>query len=177
MMYAVLFIVIFLAFLLLIQNRKNKARYAQQYIIEEPDPFPLSAQQIKLIRDTWQLILPNKEQVADLFYTRLFELDPSVRSLFKGRLDFQGDKLMTALNVVVNSLDNFNEVEAILQAMGKRHIIYGVETAHYETVGAALLWVLSESLGELFTQDVEEAWLAAYDIIASTMKENAYPAS
>jgi len=173
MMYGILFVVILLAFLLLIQNKKNQARYTQQYIEEET--APLSAEQIQLIRDSWQRVLPIKEQAAELFYARLFELDPSVKALFKGRLDFQGDKLMMTLNVVVNSLDNLTEVEAMLQAMGKRHIIYGVEAAHYETVGAALLWALKPGLGEHFSEEVEEAWVAAYGEIATTMKEAAYP--
>ena len=172
MIYGVLIIIILLALLLLIQNRKNQIRYAHQYIQEEPSP--LSAEQIHTIRRSWQRVLPIKEQVAELFYGRLFELDPSVKSLFKGRLDFQGDKLMTTLNVVVDSLDNLSEVEAILQAMGKRHIIYGVEAAHYETVGAALLWALKQGLGEHFNEEVEEAWVIAYGEIATTMKEAAY---
>ena len=172
MMYGILFMVILLAFLLLIQNKKNQARYAQQYIEEEP--YPLSAKQIQLIRESWQRVLPIKKQAAELFYGRLFELDPSVKPLFKGKLDFQGDKLMTTLNVVVNSLDDLSEVEEMLQAMGKRHIIYNVEAAHYETVGAALLWVLKQGLGDYFTEEVEEAWAIAYGLIATTMKEAAY---
>jgi len=172
MMYGILFIVILLAVLLLLQNKKNQARYAHQYIEEEPSP--LSTQQIQLIRDSWQRVLPMKKQAAELFYGRLFELDPSVKSLFKGKLDFQGDKLMTTLNVVVNSLDDLSGVEAILQAMGERHIIYGVEAAHYETVGAALLWVLQQGLGDYFTEEVEEAWVIAYGLVATTMKEAAY---
>lgn len=172
MMYGILFMVILLAVLLLIQNKKNQTRYAHQYIEEELSP--LSTQQIQLIRDSWQRVLPMKKQAAELFYGRLFELDPSVKSLFKGKLDFQGDKLMTTLNVVVNSLDDLSSVEAMLQAMGERHIIYGVEAAHYETVGAALLWVLQQSLGDYFTEEVEEAWVIAYGLVATTMKEAAY---
>ena len=173
MMYGVLFIVILLAFLLLIQNKKNQARYTQQYIEEEPSP--LSAEQIQLIRDSWQRVLPIKEKAAELFYARLFELDPSVKTLFKGRLDFQGDKLIKAKFEPSESLKKLYREEAMLQAMGKRHIIYGVEAAHYETVGAALLWVLKQGLGEYFTEEVEEAWVIAYGVIATTMKEAAYP--
>ncbi|GAW85737.1 nitric oxide dioxygenase [Bathymodiolus platifrons methanotrophic gill symbiont] len=172
MMYGILFVVILLAVLLLVQNKKNQARYSRQYIEEEPSL--LSSEQINLVRESWKRVLPIKEQAAELFYQRLFELDPDVKSLFKGRLDFQGDKLMTTLDVVVNSLDDLHEVEGMLQAMGRRHIIYGVEAAHYETVGAALLWVLAQGLGEHFTEEVEEAWVTAYGVIATTMKEAAY---
>ena len=173
MMYGILFTILFLAVLLLLQNKKNQARYTQQYIEEEPSP--LSAEQIQLIRDSWQRVLPIKVKAAELFYGRLFELDPSVKSLFRGKLDFQGDKLMTTLNVVVNSLDDLSGIETMLQEMGKRHIIYGVDVAHYETVGAALLWVLQQGLGEYYTEEVEEAWAIAYGLIATTMIEAAYP--
>jgi hemoglobin-like flavoprotein len=119
--------------------------------------------------------MPIKEKFAELFYQRLFELDPKVKTLFRGRLDFQGEKIMTTLNVVVNSIDDIKAVEAMLQAMGNRHIIYGVQAAHYETVGTALFWVLEQSLGDYFNNEVEEAWVTAYSMIASTMKETAYP--
>jgi len=172
MMYGVLFIVIGLACLLLVQNTKNKRQNEPQYIQE--DSSPLTKKQIHLIQESWQRVLPIKDQAAELFYARLFELDPSVKSLFKGKLDYQGDKLMTTLNVVVNSLDNLGEVEVMLQAMGQRHIIYNVEAAHFETVGAALLWVLGQGLGDYFTEEVKEAWVIAYGLIADTMKQAAY---
>lgn len=172
MMYGILFIVILLAVLLLVQNKKNQARYAGQYVEEKP--YPLSAKQIELIRDSWQRVLPIKEKAAELFYARLFELDPTVKSLFKGKLEPQGEKLMMTLNIVVNAIDNLSDVEAMLQAMGKRHIIYGVEARHYETVGAALLWVFEQGLGDNFTEEVKEAWATAYGLLATTMKEAAY---
>ncbi len=172
MMYSILFIVIGLACLLLVQNIQKKRQNEQQYIQE--DPAPLSANQIRLIQESWQRVLPIKDRAAKLFYARLFELDPSVKKLFKGKLDYQGDKLMATLNVVVNSIDNLGEVEAMLQAMGKRHIIYSVEAAHFETVGAALLWALEQGLGDNFTEEVKEAWVIAYGLIADTMKQAAY---
>ncbi|NOQ64044.1 MAG: hemin receptor [Methyloprofundus sp.] len=135
----------------------------------------MSEQQIKLIRDSWKRVVPMRKQAAELFYARLFELDPELKPLFRGKLDFQGDKLMTTLNVVVNSLEDLDSVETMLQAMGERHITYGVDAAHYETVGAALLWVLEQGLGAYFTPEVEEAWVIAYGAIATTMKAAAYP--
>ncbi len=119
--------------------------------------------------------LPIKEQVAKLFYTRLFELDPNVKSLFKGKLDFQGDKVMMTLNVMVNSLDDLSAVEEMLQAMGKRHLIYRVQVAHYETIGSALIWAINNGLKDSFSKEEKEVWVIAYGLIATTMKKAAYP--
>lgn len=44
------------------------------------------------------------------------------------------------------------------------------EDSHYDTVGVALLWTLEQGLGETFTREVEEAWTAVYDVLATTMK-------
>jgi hemoglobin-like flavoprotein len=58
----------------------------------------------------------------------------------------------------------------VLRNLGRRHAKYGVTDAHYDTVGAALIWTLEKGLGERFTADVREAWVAVYDLIATTMK-------
>jgi hemoglobin-like flavoprotein len=50
---------------------------------------------------------------------------------------------------------------------------YGVTDAHYETVGGALLWTLEKGLGAAFSVEVRGAWLAAYHVLASAMKEGA----
>ena len=50
---------------------------------------------------------------------------------------------------------------------------YGVKDAHYDTVGEALIWTLGKGLGDSFTDDVKEAWVTAYGILAATMKDAA----
>ena len=52
----------------------------------------------------------------------------------------------------------------------RRHVRYGVQDAHYETVGAALLWTLERGLGEAFTPAVREAWAETYTVLATVMK-------
>ena len=54
-----------------------------------------------------------------------------------------------------------------------RHVAYGVEDAHYATVGKALLWTLEQGLGDAFTLEVREAWTIAYGLLAGTMQEGA----
>jgi hemoglobin-like flavoprotein len=50
---------------------------------------------------------------------------------------------------------------------------YGVTVAHYDTVGGAFLWTLEKGLGTAFSTEVKEAWVAAYHLMASAMKEGA----
>jgi hemoglobin-like flavoprotein len=122
-------------------------------------------------------VLPISETAAALFYTRLFELDPSLRPMFRADLKEQGKKLMDMIAVVVVNLRNLDRVVMGVQALGARHAGYGVRDEHYGTVGAALLWTLEQGLGDAFTEDVREAWTAAYTLLATTMKEAAAEAA
>jgi hemoglobin-like flavoprotein len=130
--------------------------------------------EVNLVKHTWSRVVPIKETAASLFYGRLFELDPSLKPLFKGDITEQGAKLMATLNAVVGSLDKLDEVVPVAQALAVRHVGYGVRPEHYDTVGAALLWTLERGLGAGFTADVAKAWTVAYTALAGAMKGAAY---
>lgn len=134
----------------------------------------MNPEKIALVRSSWQQVLPIKDTAAQLFYGQLFELDPSLRSLFKGDMAEQGRKLMAMINTAVNSLDNLGPILGAVEDMGRRHVAYGVTEAHYDTVGSALIWTLGKGLGEQFTPAVENAWVETYTTLASAMKQAAY---
>lgn len=125
---------------------------------------------IKLVKDSWAKVVPISETAAELFYGKLFELDPSVRSMFKGDMKQQGRKLMAILNTAVNALDRLDAIVPALQDMGKRHVNYGVKDEHYDTVGEALIWTLGAGLEDAFTEETKSAWVGVYTLVADTMK-------
>lgn len=133
----------------------------------------MTPENIALVRSSWQQVLPIKDTAAQLFYGQLFELDPSLRSLFKGDMIEQGRKLMAMINTVVVSLDQLGPILGAVEDLGRRHVAYGVTAAHYDTVGSALIWTLGKGLGEHFTPAVQAAWTEAYDTLASAMKQAA----
>lgn len=126
-----------------------------------------------LVQQTFAKVVPIADQAAALFYGRLFEMDPSLRPLFKTDLREQGKKLMQMIGVAVNGLDRLDDLVPAVQSLGKRHAGYGVTDAHYETVGGALLWTLEKGLGPAFTPDVKAAWVTVYTLLATTMKAGA----
>jgi hemoglobin-like flavoprotein len=134
----------------------------------------MTPEKVALVRSSWQQVFPIQDTAAQLFYGRLFELDPSLRSLFRGDMVEQGRKLMAMINTVVVSLDKLGPILATIEDMGRRHVAYGVTEAHYDTVGSALLWTLGKGLGEQFTPAIEDAWTEAYGTLASAMKQAAY---
>ncbi len=73
----------------------------------------MTNEQLKLVQDSFRKIAPIAETAAQLFYARLFELDPDLELLFKGNLSEQGRKLMQMLGIAVNSLDRMDQRGAI----------------------------------------------------------------
>lgn len=133
----------------------------------------MDQESIRLVQQTWKQVDPIRDQAAALFYGRLFELDPSLRPLFKGDMAEQGRKLMNMLATAAMGLDRLDGIVGEVQALGRRHVAYGVQDAHYDTVGAALLWTLEQGLGDAFTPQVKAAWAEAYTLLAGTMKQAA----
>src|ERR1700749_3132123 len=102
------------------------------------------------------------DQAAILFYDRLFEIAPQVKSMFPADMTEQRRKLMTMLATVVGGLGNLSSILPAASALAKRHVAYGAKAEHYPVVGAALLWTLEKGLGDGWTPDVAAAWTAAY---------------
>ena len=128
---------------------------------------------IQIVQETFEMIAPSAEIVAALFYERLFSLDPALRPLFKGDMGAQGQKLMSTLALVVRGLRRPEQIIPAVRHLGERHANYGVQPAHYRTVGEALLWTLALGLGARFTDEVKAAWEAAYTLLADLMQEAA----
>ncbi len=133
----------------------------------------MTPEQVFLVQKSWRQVLPIADTAAELFYTRLFTLDPSVKQLFKGDMKAQGRKLMAMIGTAVGGLSKLDVIVPAVQDLGRRHVGYGVKDQHYDTVGAALLWTLEQGLGEAFTPDVRNAWTTVYGVLSSTMKDAA----
>lgn len=130
----------------------------------------MSPEQKQLVQSTWIPVNEISETAASLFYNRLFELDPSLRPMFKGDITEQGKKLMTMIGAAVRGLDDLGELTPVVKGLGKRHVGYNVKDEHYATVGEALIWTLEQGLGDMFTDDVKEAWSVVYTTLADLMK-------
>lgn len=124
---------------------------------------------VSLVQESWKKVEAIAPQAAALFYQNLFSADPTLKALFKGDMEQQGQRLMEMIGLAVSKLDALPEVVPVLQNLAKRHVRYGVKEAHYATVGAALLQTLGQGLGEEFTPAVKDAWANMYGTMAEVM--------
>lgn len=133
----------------------------------------MTPEQKSLVQSSFDQIVPIAETAGELFYMRLFELDPTLRPLFKGDIKDQAKKLMRMIGMAVSGLDRPAELLPLVADLGRRHAGYGVKDKDYDTVGAALLWTLQRGLDDAYTPQVKDAWAAVYGLLANTMKQAA----
>ena len=131
----------------------------------------MNPDQAILLRESWSVVAPTADELAVRFYAHLFEIDDSAARLFAGvDMNAQRTKLLHALKLVVVSADDMERLLPALAALGKRHADYGIEDRHFDSVGEALIWALSDVLGDAFSAAVRDAWSQAYSLIASVMR-------
>lgn len=136
----------------------------------------MTPEQIALVQQSFAKVAPISAQAAVLFYDRLFEVAPSVRTMFPEDMTEQRKKLMGMLAAVVGGLSNLDSILPSASVLAKRHVAYGATAEHYPVVGAALLWTLEKGLGEDWTPELAKAWTDVYGVLSGYMMSEAYGA-
>ena len=106
----------------------------------------MTERQKQIVSETFPLIREMALPVTLLFYGRLFDLDPSLRQLFKIDLKEQSKKLIATLDALVESIDDWQRIVPVLHQLGQRHVGYGVKEQYYDTVCSALVWAFGQAL-------------------------------
>ena len=129
----------------------------------------MTSQQIKKLRDSWRDLDAQLPQLSRRCYARLFECDPTLRPMFTGDMGAQQAKLIDTLTRIVAHLDRPAAVADELQALGMRHVGYGVREEHYAALENALMLALRDTLGPGFDAQTETAWRLAFVSAAQAM--------
>lgn len=123
-----------------------------------------------LLRESFDLIGPNKDAFAEAFYNRLFEKYPATRQYFASTdMAKQARTLAATLAVVVAGVEKGENLVPTLQSLGGRHKTYGVVPEHYPIVGEILIETFRTTLGPRWTPAYQDAWVQAYTVIAQVM--------
>jgi len=131
----------------------------------------MNLDQVELVQSSWPVSAEKADGFTSAFYGHLFSIDASAARLFAGAdIHAQRKKLAQSLTSFVRALDAPDQLLPMVGALGKRHLGYGIKPRHFDSVGDALLWALSDSLGDQFTPELRAAWAEAYALIASVMK-------
>ena len=78
------------------------------------------------------------------------------------------------LKYVDSALADFAGQQKALAGLGERHQARGVQIPHYKVVGDALVLTLQDALGDAFTPELKESWIAVYSLVCSAMQGDLY---
>ena len=130
----------------------------------------MTQEQVKLVKQSWRIFMGiGAAIVGDLFYSKLFAENPSLKKMFPANMEGQHKKLVDMLSAIILRLDNMEKLTDDIAAMAQRHVGYAVRPAHYKLVGSALLWTLEKGLGKDWNEAMKAAWKTCYNILADTM--------
>ena len=128
--------------------------------------------QVKQVQQSWAIV-SSYNQTGDRIYDRLVDIHPEVIPLFDGDMQEQGQKLVMMISMAVDGLDNLDELKPKIMESGYQHAKLGVSEDDYDKVAEALRWTLAYIHRNEFTEELQDAWSAAYGEIASIMKRGA----
>lgn len=128
---------------------------------------------ITLVQTTFALVAKDADLFVSQFYAHLFRLDPCLCYLFPKGMARHNEKFMVALAEIVAGLERpYPLIQHTLKPLGRRHASYGIQPAHYHTFAQTLRRTLANVLGNVYTNEVEAAWMEAYYLVAGIMKES-----
>ncbi|WP_298182524.1 FAD-binding oxidoreductase [Saccharomonospora sp.] len=128
---------------------------------------------VEHIENSWRLARPYADEITQQFYQLLFTLAPSARDFFPVTLQAENGRVVRALIRVLRLVNRPDDLVPVLRQLGRDHRKFGLQAAHYEAVGTALLGSLKYCLGPAWTPEVERAWAEAYTLVARAMQEAA----
>lgn len=137
----------------------------------------MTSEQKSQIKASWKALQPFSTQVVDDFYSKLFEIDPSLRIVFKNDLGEQKRKLMQSLGFVVANMNSPMTLLPVIRHFGRRHALYGAQPTLFASAKEAFLYALSKHLGETYTIEMQSAWNALLEMLIAPMVAGAHDAA
>ncbi len=124
-----------------------------------------------LVKASFEHVKPVADAAAMLLTERLFAVAPDTAALFGDVGAAERATLMDVMTSVVESLDDTAKLEPTLAAIGRYAAAHGMQPAHYDRFGEAMLWAMSHALGHRWTPDVKAAWKRSYAKVVGLMRD------
>ncbi len=129
----------------------------------------LSQQHIDTVKATIPLLASAGPAITEHFYQRMFAHNPELKHVFNmthQRTGGQPAALFNAIAAYATHIDNLEVLTGAVMRIAHKHTSFNIQPDQYDIVGHHLIETLRELAPDAFTQDVEEAWVAAYGQLA-----------
>ncbi|OLO04049.1 NO-inducible flavohemoprotein [Salinicola socius] len=128
-----------------------------------------TAAQIDAIKRTVPVLQQHGEALTRHFYARMFEHNPEVRRYFNPAHQRSGGQqraLAGAILAYARHIEDPSALAGAIEVIAQKHASLTIQPEHYPIVGENLLASIQEVLGDAATDDILDAWAAAYGELA-----------
>jgi len=136
----------------------------------EQSLFEIPEEEAIRLQDEWRAALDAGGDFGKDFYTRLFELAPTVTALFPGDMSSQQQRMTATLGEALRLLTDISSLVLLLRAAGVRHHHYRVRQVHFSMMEDALICTLSQRIGPAFDAEREKSWRTLFSNMAMVMR-------
>ncbi|OAP55783.1 hypothetical protein AYL99_09935 [Fonsecaea erecta] len=129
----------------------------------------LSEQQKSIVKSTAPILQDHGVAITSVFYKRLLNNHLTLRNIFNTAHQETGAQpaaLAHAVWAYANNIDNLGALTAAVSRIGNKHASLDIQPDQYPIVGQELLASIKEVLGEAVTDEIIDAWQAAYAQLA-----------
>ena len=134
----------------------------------------LSQKTIDVIKSTIPALTEHSVALTTLFYTKMFENNPEVKSFFNSSNQAGGKQQRALAGAIVAFAQNVDNVPALASAVeliSNKHASLMIKPEHYPIVGSNLLASIQELLNLPADHDIITAWGEGYWFLANVLIE------
>ena len=132
----------------------------------------MKQQHIDIVKATTPVVEPLARDITEHFYPLMFKRYPEVKNYFNQSHQEAGSQRQAVANAFIAYAKNIERLEALGDAVAliaHKHCSLGVLPEHYPIIGECLLEAVAHVLGSSATEEVMEAWTAAFYRLADIL--------
>ncbi|KAI5892812.1 globin-like protein [Schizophyllum commune H4-8] len=132
----------------------------------------LTPEQAKIIKATVPILAEHGMTITSRFYANMLRENKELNNIFNTSNQHNGHQpksLAMALYAYASNIDDLGVLSPAVELICHKHASLYIRPEHYNIVGTYLLAAMKEILGDALTQDIHDAWAAAYWQLANIM--------
>lgn len=122
-----------------------------------------------IVKSTAPILKEHGKEITSIFYKNMFSAHPSLLDIFNVTNQKIGTQPLALANTIYFAAENIDHLDVLLPQVlliAHKHRALHVLPEHYPIVGENLLKAIQIFLGDQATEEILDAWRAAYTIIA-----------
>jgi nitric oxide dioxygenase len=132
----------------------------------------MTPEQTELITKTVPVVDQYGQEITRVFYKNMLAAHPELNSVFnKTNQDtgHQANVLAKALYAYAANIRNLEALGPMVELVSHKHVSLEITPNQYDIVGKYLIGAMQEVLGANFTENIQDAWTAAYGQLSGIM--------